>query len=190
VKGWLSDSLPFGLIHRPAEQGLETVIREFLWDYADASEAKIDKIVGALPEPPIQSGYQSDSEAFKSTLMRLSEICPSLAYSLAKCKVRGDKYRKYVRAVAGALLREPETRDSQQIRIQLALACRDCARLLGNTPESLERSVREYGCRLDGQINANQSDCEQDLRRLAETLRGRQFITASLLFRLVEGTGL
>jgi len=188
VKGWLGDSLPFGLVHRPAEQGLELVIREFFWDYAETSDVKIDKITRAFPRAPTQAGPQSDSEAFKSTLMRLGEICPSLAYSLARQKVRGDKYRKYVRAVAGALLRESETRDSQQIRSHLIVACRDCARLLGSTPESLEKSVREYGSQLDGH-NPNGSDCEQDLRRLGETSRGRQFLTASLLFRLVERTG-
>jgi len=188
VKGWLGDNLPFGLVHRPAEQGLEIVIREFLSDYADVGEAKIENIIRAFPGSSIQA--QSDSEAFKSTLMRLGDICPSLAYSLAKHKVRSDKYRKYVRAVVGALLREPESRDRQEIRRHLAAACRDCARVQGSTPESVEKSVREYGCQLDGGVNANQSDCKQDLRRLGETSRGRQFITASLLFRQVERTGL
>jgi hypothetical protein len=129
-------------------------------------------------------------EIFKSTLVYLGELCPSLAYNLAKHKVRGDKYRKYVRAVVGALLREPESRDSQQIRSRLIVACRDCADLLGITAEALERSAQEFGSELDSHSNLSDRGGEQDLRRLGETSRGRQFIAARLLFRLVERTGL
>lgn len=188
VRGWLSDDLQYGLVHRPAEQGLETVVREFFWDYTDRDEAKMDKLVHAFPRSPTQPGSQSESEAFKSTLMHLGEICPSLAYRLAKHKVRGDKYRRYVRAVTGALLRQPETTDSQQMRSQLIAACRDCANLLGSTPEMLETSVQALGSQLDGHT-PNYREPEDGLRKLGETSRGRQFISASLLFRLVERTG-
>jgi len=181
VTGWVSDeALQYGLVHRQAEQGV--VIRQFLWNYVERNEASMEKLARAFC-----TGFrpQGESEAFKSSLARLGEICPSLSYNLARLKLRGDKYRKYVRAVAAAMLRQPETRETSQLRSLLAADCRECAKLLGAVPEALENSVNAFAAYLDNQAS-DYTQVEADLRRLGETSRGRQFLTASLLIRLVE----
>jgi hypothetical protein len=181
VSGWLGiEPLPYGLVHRPAEPGLETTIREFLWDYTDRNETRADRLARALPA---EGGNQGEAEAFRSSLSRLGELCPSLAYNLAKHKLRGDKYRKFVHAVAAAMLQQPA--DCPQLREKLNIACWDCASLLGITPEQLQASVRAFGAHLDSHASSYKQ-VELDLRRLGETSKGRQFLTASLLLRLVE----
>jgi hypothetical protein len=181
VRGWLGvEALPYGLVHRQAEQGLDAVIREFLWDHIDRNETRVERLARAFPSEVTD---QSEAESFKSSLSRLGEICPSLAYNLAKHKVRGDKYRKYARAVAAAMLHQPA--DCLQLRDKLTAACRDCTGLLGIASEALEASVNAFAAYLDNQASAYKQ-VEPDLRRLGETSRGRQFLTASLLLRLVE----
>jgi hypothetical protein len=64
---------------------------------------------------------------------------------------------------------------------------RDCANLLKVTPDALEKAVNAFGTYLDNQAS-NYKQIEMDLRRLGETSRGRQFLTASLLIRLLERT--
>lgn len=181
VSGWLSDeALRYGLVHRPAEQGLYAVIREFLWNHTDRNETRMERLARAFPS---EGGTQSEAEAFKSSLSRLGEICPSLSYNLARYKLHGDKYRKFVRAVAAAMLQQPA--DCPQLREKLKDACRDCASLLGIAPEELEANASAFGAHLDNQ-SSNYTQVEPNLRRLGETSRGRQFLTASLLLRLVE----
>lgn len=181
VSGWLGvEGLPYGLVHRQAEHRLDAVIREFLWNHADRNETRMERLARAFPS---EVTAQGEAEFFKSSLSRLGEICPSLAYNLAKHKLRGDKYRKYVRAVAAAMLHQPA--DCQQLRDNLTAACRDCADLLGIPFEALEANVKAFGDHLDNQ-SSNYKQVETDLRRLGETSRGCQFLTASLLLRLVE----
>ncbi|MEK9137856.1 MAG: hypothetical protein AAB393_12095 [Bacteroidota bacterium] len=186
VTGWLADgALQYGLVHRQAEQGLHVVIREFLWNHVERNEAKMDRLARAFPNPFPEAGSQSESEAFKSSVSRLGEICPSLAYNFAGQKIRGDKYRKYVRAVAATMLRQSETADVSQLRDPLIAAGRDCANLMGISSNTLESSVSAFGAYLDNQAS-NYKEVEPHLRKLGETSRGRQFLTASLLLRLVE----
>jgi hypothetical protein len=181
VSGWLGiEGLHDGLVHQPAEQGVETVIREFLWDHADRNEGRVERHARALPS---ETGVQSEADAFKSSLWRLGELCPSLSYNLAKHKLRGDRYRKYVRTVIAAMLQEPS--DCPHLRERLDAARHDCAGLVGVPSAVLESSVNAFGAHLDNQPS-NYKQVETDLRRLGETLRGRQFLTAALLLRLVE----
>jgi hypothetical protein len=184
VSGWLgAQPLQYGLVHREAEQGLHTVVREFLWNHTDRNETGIERLARAFPA---EGGIRSEAEAFKFSLSRLGDICPSLSYNLAKHKLRGDKYRRYVRAVAAAMLQQPA--DSLELRGKLNLACRNCAGLLGISPEQLETNVSAFGSHLDNR-SSNYTNVELDLRRLGETSGGRQFLTASLLLRLVERNG-
>jgi hypothetical protein len=184
VRGWLrAETLQYGLVHQHAEQGLDAVIRELLWNHADRNEARAERLARAFPG---DSETRSDGEDFKSLLWRLGDICPSLSYNLAKHKLRGDKYRKYARAVAAAMLQLPA--DCLQLRDRLTAACRDCANLIGIAPEALEAHVNAFGDHLDNQAS-NYKQAEADLRRLGETLRGRQLLTASLLLRLAETGG-
>jgi hypothetical protein len=183
VNGWVDNAaLQYGLVHRQPEQGLDVVIRQFLWNYVERNEARMEKVAQAFSEEPRR---QTESEVFKSSLSRLGEICPSLSYSLARIKLRGDKYRKCVRAVAASMLRQPETTETSQLRARRIADCRECANLLKVTPEALEKSVNAFGAYLDDQAS-DYKQLEPDLRRLGEKSRGPQFITASLLIRLLE----
>lgn len=183
VRGWLGvEALSYGLVQRQAEQGLDAVIREFFWNYIDRNETRMERLARAFPSE-VTVTSQGEAELFKCSLSRLGEICPSLSYNLAKHKLRGDKYRKYARAVAAAMLHQPA--DCPQLRDNLTAACRDCANLLGIPSEALEANVSAFGTHLDGQPS-NYKKVETDLRRLGETSQGRQFLTASLLLRLVE----
>lgn len=184
VSGWMDDkALQDGLVHRETEQGVDVVIREFLWNHADRNITRMERLAQVFSK---EDGPQSEAEAFKSSLLRLGEICPSLSYNLASHKLRSDKYRKYVRAVAAEMLQQP--RDFPHLRERLTVACRDCANLIGIAPETLEANVNAFGSHLDHLDNqaSNYKQAEPDLRRLGEMLRGRQFLTASLLLRLVE----
>jgi len=181
VRGWLgAEAPPFGLVHRQAEPGLDTVIREFLWNYTDRNESKIERLARVFRQ---QDSAQSEAESFKYSLSYLGEICPSLSYQLAEQKLRGDKYRKYVRGVAAAMLHRPA--DDPDLPGALATACRGCATLMGMAPDSLQADVDVFGAHLDNR-SSNYKQAEPNLRRLGETSSGRQFITGSLLLRLVE----
>jgi hypothetical protein len=181
VTGWLGvGALPCGLVHSQAEHGLDAVIREFLWNHIDRNETRMERLGRAFPS---EATGQSEAESFRSSLSRLGEICPSLSYNLASKKLRSEKYRKYVRAVAAALLHQPA--DCPQLQDKLGTARRDCASLLGIAPEALDANVNAFAAHLDSQPS-NYKQMEPDLRRLGETSSGRQFITASLLLRLVE----
>lgn len=183
VSGWLDgEALQYGLVHRPAEQGLDIVIRQFLWNYVERSETRMEGLARTFPT---DRRPQSEPEVFKSSLSRLGEFCPSLSYNLARLKLRGDKYRKYVRAVAASMLRQPETTEISQLRTRMIADCRDCANLLKVAPEALGKSVDAFGAYLDNQAS-DYKQLEPGLRRLGETSRGRPFLTASLLIRLVE----
>ena len=186
VSGWLgNEPLPYSLVHRQAEQGLDTAIRAFLWNYAEKNEAKMDRVAGAFPRPESQSQSQSKPDAFKSSVLRLGEVCPSLAYNLARHKLRGDRFWKYVRAVAATLLRQSEVVDFRQLQGHLITDRYDCAKLIGIMPEALERNVNAFGAHLDNQAT-DYKQAEPELRTLGERSRGRQFLTASLLLRLLE----
>ena len=181
VRGWLgTETLPYGLVHRQAEQGLDSVIREFLWNHIDRNETRMERLARAFPA---ESAAQSEGDAFKSLLWRLGEVCPSLAYNLGRHKLRGDKYRKYARAVAAAMLHQPA--DCPRLRDELTLACRHCAGRLGIASEALQANTDAFAAYLDSQAS-NYKEVEPELRRLGETSSGRQFLTASLLLRLVE----
>jgi hypothetical protein len=181
VAGWSGVEIPpHGFVHRPAEHGLDTVIREFLWNYVDRNETRMERLARTFPSG---AAGQSEAESFKSSLSRLGEICPSLSYQLARHKLRSDKYRKYVRAVAAALLHQPA--DCQHLQDKLGTARRDCANLLGLAPEALDADVNAFAANLDNRPS-NYKQAEPDLRRLGETSSGRRFLTASLLLQLVE----
>jgi len=183
VSGWLDDdALQYGLVHRPAEQGLYAVIRKFLWNYTDRNERRMEALARTFPA---DGKPQTELEVFRSSITRLGEICPSLSYNFARLKLRGDKYRKYVCAAAAAMLRQPETTEFVQLRNRRIADRRECANLIKVSPEALEKGVNAYGAYLDNQVS-DYKQFEPDLRRLGETLCGRPFLTASLLIRLLE----
>jgi hypothetical protein len=134
----------------------------------------MDRIAVAIQEPSANSTQRSDAETFKDALVSLGQICPSLAYSLAVKKVHGDKYKRCAKSV-----------DATQLRIQLAAARREAAELIGLSCSQLEEGEAAFAAHLDKPA-ASYSQFEPALRRLGETSRGPQFLTASLLLRLVE----
>ena len=90
-----------------------------------------------------------------------------------------------MRSVAAAMLQQPASCPKPKLRERLAAARHDCASLIGIATEALEAEVNAFEAHLDNQPS-NYKQGETDLRRLGETSRGRQFLTAALLLRLVE----
>jgi hypothetical protein len=84
------------------------------------------------------------------------------------------------------LLNQVECCEPQKLRSELAASSRDCAKLIGIAPTELGTSVNDFGSYLDGRPSDYKA-ADQRLRRLGETLRGRQYLTAALLLRLVDG---
>jgi hypothetical protein len=186
VTGWLVDaSLPYALVHRPCEPGLDVVIRALLWNHAEKNETTMDRIALGFQQPSTNGTQRSDPEVFKNALVCLGQVCPSLAYSHAEKKLRSDKYRRCVRSVAASMLRLADSVDGEHIRIQLANARRESAELIGLSPANLEAGEAAFAAHLDNPA-ASYSQFEPALRRLGETSRGPQFLTAALLLRLVE----
>jgi hypothetical protein len=186
VTGWLVDaSLPYALVHRPCEPGLDVVIRALLWNHAEKNETTMDRIALGFQQPSTDGTQRSDPEVFKNGLVCLGQVCPSLAYSHAVKKLHGDKYRRCVRSVAASMLRLADSVDGEHIRIQLANARRESAELIGLSPANLEAGEAAFAAHLDNPA-VSYGQFEPALRRLGETSRGPQFLTASLLLRLVE----
>jgi hypothetical protein len=186
VTGWLRDaSLPYGLAHRPCEPGLHVVIRALLWNHAERNEYTMDRIALAFQQPSTNGAQRSDPEVFKDALVCLGQVCPSLAYGHAVKKVHGDKYKRCAKSVAASMLRLPDNADANQLHIHLAAARREAAELIGLSCSQLEEGEAGFAAHLDKPA-ASYSQFEPALRRLGETSRGPQFLTASLLLRLVE----
>ena len=83
------------------------------------------------------------------------------------------------------MLRLADGLDAEHVRIQLANARRESAELIGLSPADLAAGEAAFAAHLDNPA-ASYSQFEPALRRLGETSRGPQFLTASLLLRLVE----
>jgi hypothetical protein len=187
VRGWLDNvNLPNGLVHRQAEQGLDAVLRAFFWNHVERNEGRVNDLVRAFRRPTSDNTVATEADQFKRGLMNVAEICPSLAYCFAKIRVRGEKYSKFVRSVVADMLRQPSTEFSQ-LRSELSTLGRDCATLIGISQAELGTLVDSYGRYLDG--GALDAQVDADLRRLGERKRGRQYLAASMLMRLLEGTG-
>ena len=72
VTGWLLDSsLPYALVHRPCEPGLNVVIRALLWNHAEKNETTMDRIALAFQQPSMNGSQRSDPEVFKDALVCL-----------------------------------------------------------------------------------------------------------------------
>jgi len=185
IQGWLGKAdIPRGLIHRPAEQGLETVIRAFLWDHVERNESRLSLLVRAFPRPVATGEIESDADQFKRTLVHIGGICPSVAYGFAKLHMQGEKYRKFTRSVVNELLRQPPC-ELPQLRAALAQLRYNCANLIGLSQDELLSAADSYGRSLDGQPADRQYD--QHLGRLGEMAKGREFLSASLLLKLAAG---
>jgi hypothetical protein len=182
VRGWLNrESLPPSLTFRQPDPGAEAIIRWFLWNHREENQDRIVRIARAFPGP--QSS--SEAEIFMSSLVGLGEICPPLAYNVAKARLRGDKYWQYIRRVVAQVLRQPSTASLSHLNDSLRTLTRQCSDLLRVTPETLVEQVNALVGHLDSQPSAY-AEMESQLRRMGELSVGRQQLTASLLIRILE----
>jgi hypothetical protein len=182
IKGWLDKgALPSMFVHRDGEDGLESVVREFLWDYSERGASRVESLLAAFPK---HSSYrdQSDVEVFTSDLARFVDEYPAVAYSLARLRF-GNKYRKCIRAVVESLLSQPQP---MAIGNAIRRASDECARLVGITGQEMESAAVAFAGHLDGR-GACQRSQNFYLRRLGETVNGRRFLSSALLLRLLEG---
>jgi hypothetical protein len=117
------------------------VLRAFLWNHIERKDVKAEKLARAMPIPIAGTTPRGDSEVFKSSLLALADLCPSLAYAFARYRLRGEKYKKYVRSAAAALLGQPDPSTPQLLTIALADACRECANLVQVSTTELHASI-------------------------------------------------
>jgi hypothetical protein len=186
VSGWIRDtSLGSGLVHRVGEPGLHTVLRAILWSHVEANEARIEKIASVFNTVNGQDVHMRESEAFRSSLTRMGYICPSLAYSLAVRKMRSDKYKRYVRSAVASMLGLAEGVDMETLRNRLAAVRREISERSGVAYDFLQAGENALAAHMENSPS-DYSQFEPMLRRLGETSRGPQFLTASLLMRLTE----
>jgi len=187
VRGWLDRTdLPKGLVHRPAEQGLDTVIRAFLWSHVERNESRMNELVRAFLRPTSEGTTGAEAELFKRGLMCVAEICPCLAYGFARARVRGEKYGRYARSVVTEMLRQPSS-ELLHLRGALSTLGRDCATLIGISQTDLTAHVDSYGRYHDGGTFDRGGDAS--LRSLGERKIGRQYLSASMLIRFLERAG-
>jgi hypothetical protein len=170
--------------HRFAEQGLKTVIRAFVWDHVERNESRMNLLARTFPRWVASGESETEADQFKRTLVHVGGICPSIAYGFAKLRVHGEKYRKFVRAGVAEMLRQ-DTSELPQLRSALAKLRYDCASLTGASQDELQGAVDMYRRSLDGQVADKRYD--QHLKRLGELMQGRQFLSSSLLVRLLDG---
>lgn len=170
VRGWLGDSgLPSGLVHRQGEYAeLEAIVRAVFWNYVAPDEGRMWNLVRAIP---------GLAPARQEAPIRLSSLCPSLAYNFARLLLRSGAKREHEHSIRLTL-------ESLLERSSLAGLGRDCAGLIGITEEVLSAAVNAYGKYLDGR--ALQPPPAHDLRRLGERERGRRYLSGALLSRLLE----
>jgi len=167
ARAWLGDSaLPNGFVHRQGEkEELGAVVRTVLWNYVEQNEARMSTLVRSI-----------GGDGRQESLIRLSSICPALVYNFARLShgpTRRDSQR-FIRHM----------RDSLLERSSLTTLAKDCAELIGITEEVLLASVSAYGKYLEGR--AVQPPGAHDLKRLGERERGRRYLSAALLSRLLE----
>jgi hypothetical protein len=182
VRGWLGkDALPTPLANRDAEDGIDVAVREFLWNYSDRSRWRVEDLTAAIPAQPLRERTENDVIALKCALMRLGDLCPSLAYNFARTRM-DNKFTKHIRTVAVDLISRPEQID---IPLMFSMAARNCASLVGATQQEIEDAVGAYANGLEGRATPTGSQAFY-LRRLGETESGRRYIAGALLFRLSE----
>jgi hypothetical protein len=171
--------------HRPAEQGLDTVVRALFWNFSERHSGRLNELVQALGSrlPPVLS--PNPVENFKKTLLFLGEVCPSFAYSLARAEGHNEKYRASVRSAVQEILRH-STDNIDDLRRILQLAASNCARLCDRTPQDLAKMVKLYESHLFGE--GESCPPEMALRRLGESGRGREYLVAALLLECLERT--
>jgi hypothetical protein len=183
VRGWLiEDQLQHGLLFRRPDPGSEAVLRWFLWNYRESREDRLEKIANTLCG--IRAG--SVPEGFTSSLAALAEICPSLAYNLAKAKTRSNHHREILCRVLAQILRLPPTATVESCKVSVRMLMLQSADTLRSHPEALGMSISAFGDYLDGQESSYRKN-ESSIRELGERSLGRAQISAALLLRVLEG---
>jgi hypothetical protein len=186
LRGWLdSNSLTKPFCHRPAEQGLDTVIRALFWDFSAINSGRLHEITRALGSRLPQVPSSDPVENFKKALVSLGDVCPSFAYNLARTEARNEKYRESIRSAVQEVLRH-NTNTMDGLRTALQFPSNNCARLCNITGDDLSKIVKLYESYLAGE--GEYYPQETALRRLGESGRGREYLIAALLLECLERT--
>ena len=184
LRGWIDTaSLQPSFRHRLAEDGLDTVIRALFWSYSERRPKYLNEMVQALGSRLPKELSGSPIENFRKTLLLIGEICPSLAYNLARADAHDDRYRDCIRSVIQDAL-ESDSYGVDPIKANLNLASDTCARFLAVAPDDLAEGMRAYAAHLAGE--GPPSQYETSLRRLGESGRGRHYLIAALLLDCLE----
>lgn len=181
VRGWIGKEKPAGaLTHRQSDLSVESILRWFLWNYTENSEARLDGIASELSG----ESTRKDGNEFVNGLRALCDLCPGIAYKFAKSKVRGSKYWQYAKRVVALHLRQPEHATLSELRGRMAEVSRQCSEASRIAPEQLRADMELLQTCLDSRRNA-ESEAESRTRRVAELSIGRQYLSTSLILRLL-----
>jgi hypothetical protein len=184
LRGWIEPaSLSATLKHRLAEDKLDSVVRALFWNYSERRPQYLNEMVRALGSRLPKEFSRSPIDNLRKTLLLIGEICPSIAYSLARADAHDRRYRECISSVVQDAL-ESDSYGADRIAADLSMATGTCARMLRIAPDELLEGVKTYTAHLDG--NGPPPQCESSLRRLGETGRGRHYMTAALLLDCLE----
>lgn len=181
VQGWQrEDFLSHGLLFKRPDVGSETVLRWFLMNYKENREDRLTQLVGAV------SGMPTTDEIKKLAFSAITEISPTLAYNLAKAKIRDRIYRDLICRILAQILRLPTAATIAACKNALLLLTRQAADTLRVTPEILEKNISDFADYLDDQGWSYRQN-EFLVRELGERSFGRAHLSAWLLLRALEG---
>jgi hypothetical protein len=186
LKGWLDESaLRKPTTHRVVESGIDTVVRSLLWDYSEGRTKQLHELASALQSKFSYEPTASPMENFRKTLLLLGELCPALAYSMARVDSHDERYRQSILSVIHAAvgLDQPT---AAQLRSALADMTRECAKLVHITSDALSLLSRRYEAFLAGKEPRFEDVIL--INRIAEYRRGREFLIAILLTYCLERT--
>jgi hypothetical protein len=183
VQGWLNeDFLEHGLLFKRPDVGSEAVLRWFLMNYKENREDRLTQLADAMSGTPTTN----DMDKLTLSFCGLTEISPTLAYSLAKAKIRDQVGRELICRVLAQILRLPMIASIDAYKSALNLLTQHAAGTLRIAPEILGKNISDFADYLDDRRSLYRQN-EFLVRELVERSFGRAHLSASLLLRALEG---
>ena len=179
VRAWVgSDGLPCGLKHAEAPEELESAIRSALWRAGPLYDGHARQILRLFVERiRIQNEDRSEETLQELAARRIAELCPPFARQVLRRVKKGNRIaRRAVRQMA-VLDDDGSDRELQEVLGPLRRDSRrrlDCDSSRFNELTEAFRKHMEEGAVL-------RPEDDSDVRRLAETPRGSQYLAATAL---------
>lgn len=179
---WLSGGLQPGLKHRNPDQGIDTVVRWFLWDWrrSNMQTQTVNRILDMFaPE-----GTDSSGDRIAASVVAIGKLCPPLVWSSRLVMTRP----KYAKRALRRLLALPDDAQEEQFATKLTTLAEECAKRTRAECKKVEELKETLIQALEANTKTD-ADADRHLRRIAETEVGRCYLAASILHRLTQRTG-